>query len=76
MPGGVGLAERIFERAAELLGRARVLVRTCACPDGCPACVGATETAGGIRKRAALALFARVLEDASAGGRGVGRGIR
>jgi DEAD/DEAH box helicase domain-containing protein len=64
VPGGVGLAERIFERAPELFARARTLVRGCACPDGCPACVGATETAGGIRKRAALALFARILEQA------------
>jgi len=64
VPGGVGLAERIYERAAELMGRARVLVRGCVCPDGCPACVGATETAGGLRKRATLALFARILEEA------------
>lgn len=73
VPGGVGLAERIFERAAELLARARVLVRGCGCPDGCPSCVGATEASSGpgapasafamgaIRKRAALALFERIL---------------
>jgi DEAD/DEAH box helicase domain-containing protein len=64
VPGGVGLAERIWEQAPELFTRARSLVRGCTCADGCPACVGATETAGGIRKRAALALFARVLEQA------------
>jgi DEAD/DEAH box helicase domain-containing protein len=67
VPGGVGLAERIFERGAELIGRARALVRGCACSDGCPACVGATETAtgiGGIRKTAAMALFGRILEEA------------
>ena len=60
VPGGVGLAERIHERSPELLARAWDLVRTCACPDGCPACVGATETASGIRKKAALALCTRI----------------
>jgi DEAD/DEAH box helicase domain-containing protein len=64
VPGGVGLAERVFERAAELFTQARSLVRGCGCTDGCPACVGATETEGGIRRRAALALFAHVLEEA------------
>ena len=43
---------------------------------GLPALRGRDRGAGGIRKRATLALFARILEDASAGGRGVGRGIR
>jgi DEAD/DEAH box helicase domain-containing protein len=64
VPGGVGLAERIFERAPELLGRARVLIRGCGCPDGCPSCVGATETAGGLRKRAALGLLGRIFAEA------------
>jgi DEAD/DEAH box helicase domain-containing protein len=71
VPGGVGLAERIWERSAELVARARTLIRGCACPDGCPTCVGATETVGpagnslgGVRKRAALGLLARILEEA------------
>ena len=64
VPGGVGLAERIHERAAELVARARALIRSCPCPDGCPACVGATETAGGLRKRAALGLLGRIFEEA------------
>jgi DEAD/DEAH box helicase domain-containing protein len=71
VPGGVGLAERIFERAAELLTQARAMVSGCTCPDGCPACVGATEVApdgavktigAGSRKRATLALLGRILE--------------
>ena len=36
VPGGVGLAERIHERAAELFTSARQLVRGCVCPDGAP----------------------------------------
>jgi DEAD/DEAH box helicase domain-containing protein len=76
VPGGVGLAERIHERGAELLARARALVRGCTCPDGCPACVGASfppaagapaagaPEANATRKGAALALFGRILEEA------------
>jgi DEAD/DEAH box helicase domain-containing protein len=72
VPGGVGLSERIHERAEELLGRARTLMRGCHCQEGCPACVGATETMGpnggpprpgGIRKQAALGLMARLLDE-------------
>jgi DEAD/DEAH box helicase domain-containing protein len=55
-PGGVGLAERIFERAAELLAQARSLIETCPCKSGgCPACVGPAEE--GSRKRVSLQLL-------------------
>ena len=39
-PGGIGLAERIFERREFLLARALDLVEGCPCQLGCPACVG------------------------------------
>jgi len=39
-PGGIGLAERIFEERQVLLGRALELVLGCPCDSGCPACVG------------------------------------
>jgi DEAD/DEAH box helicase domain-containing protein len=45
IPGGVGLAERIFERGPELVARAVELVAGCACSLGCPSCVGATAAA-------------------------------
>ncbi|MHB8718489.1 MAG: DEAD/DEAH box helicase [Candidatus Dormibacteria bacterium] len=38
--GGVGLAERLHERPAELLRMARELVDGCGCERGCPSCVG------------------------------------
>jgi DEAD/DEAH box helicase domain-containing protein len=41
-PGGIGLAERIFEQRDVLLARALRLVETCTCSTGCPACVGPT----------------------------------
>jgi DEAD/DEAH box helicase domain-containing protein len=64
VPGGVGLAERIFERADALVASARLLVMSCACEGGCPMCVGATETPGGARKRATLGMLALVLHAA------------
>lgn len=40
IPGGVGLAARLFDLREELLRRARRLLESCACEDGCPACIG------------------------------------
>lgn len=54
LPGGVGLAPRIFERVGELLERARQLVERCPCERGCPACVGPVE---GPRKELTLRLI-------------------
>jgi DEAD/DEAH box helicase domain-containing protein len=55
-PGGVGLAERIYERAADLVFRAGQLIESCTCSSGCPACVGPSEE-NGRRKRLALDLL-------------------
>ena len=54
-PGGVGLAERIYEIAPDLMGRAQTLVERCPCATGCPACVGPSES--GPRKELALQLI-------------------
>jgi DEAD/DEAH box helicase domain-containing protein len=40
VPGGVGLAIRMFERTEELVAGALELVTGCGCEVGCPACVG------------------------------------
>jgi DEAD/DEAH box helicase domain-containing protein len=40
VPGGIGLSERIFEQREALIARALRLIESCACPSGCPACVG------------------------------------
>jgi DEAD/DEAH box helicase domain-containing protein len=40
MPGGVGLAPRLFEQRHELLTRTLRLLQSCACDAGCPSCVG------------------------------------
>jgi DEAD/DEAH box helicase domain-containing protein len=75
VPGGVGLAERIYERASELLARTGMLVMSCDCALGCPSCVGATAIASAEepasvsfdRKRATIRLLRhlRILPDAA-----------
>ncbi len=42
-PGGIGLAERIFEEREVLLARALQLIEGCPCVSGCPTCVGPGE---------------------------------
>jgi DEAD/DEAH box helicase domain-containing protein len=54
-PGGVGLAERIYERSHELIARAHAHISACPCERGCPACVGPTES--GNRKELSLRLI-------------------
>lgn len=39
-PGGLGLSEKGFDRAREVLAASIELIRSCPCPDGCPSCVG------------------------------------
>ena len=40
VPGGIGLAERLWERHASLLIAAADLIAGCGCEAGCPACTG------------------------------------
>jgi DEAD/DEAH box helicase domain-containing protein len=42
MPGGVGLAPRLFDQRQELLVRTLRLLLGCSCETGCPGCVGPT----------------------------------
>ncbi|MEM9075121.1 MAG: helicase-related protein, partial [Myxococcota bacterium] len=42
IPGGVGLAPRLFDEHGTLLRRARTSIEACACETGCPACIGPT----------------------------------
>jgi DEAD/DEAH box helicase domain-containing protein len=57
VPGGVGLAERLFDRHDELISGALGLVEACACSNGCPACVGPRLEAGGLGKEHAVRLL-------------------
>jgi DEAD/DEAH box helicase domain-containing protein len=44
VPGGIGLATRLFEDRETILRRTRELIESCACDRGCPACIGAGES--------------------------------
>jgi DEAD/DEAH box helicase domain-containing protein len=63
VPGGVGLAERIFERAPALVDAAHSLIASCPCESGCPACIGPGESPG--RKALAVTLLSQVRESPS-----------
>ena len=65
VPGGVGLAARLYDRHAELVAGALSLVSDCPCVGGCPACVGPTLGGDGSPKTGAMALL-RLLADESA----------
>lgn len=60
IPGGVGLAERLFDVRAALLERCLETVRECDCADGCPGCIGPQVEYGGRAKAAAVRLLESV----------------
>ena len=53
VPGGVGLTERLFGVATELISACRQVVAGCPCLDGCPSCVGPMTEVGPRGKAAA-----------------------
>lgn len=58
VPGGVGLAERLYAGADELLRACAEAVTTCPCADGCPACVGPAIEVGARGKAVVTELLA------------------
>lgn len=72
-PGGAGIAERLFRRAAELVAAARNLVETCACENGCPRCVvlpSCLRDNQPLDKRAALVILRSLAEALGVGKHG------
>ncbi|MFI5307958.1 MAG: DEAD/DEAH box helicase [Polyangiales bacterium] len=67
IPGGIGLAPRLFDAHEELLRRARAVVEGCECERGCPACVGPAMDPLGLIQVAAppsrKVIAVRLLED-------------
>jgi DEAD/DEAH box helicase domain-containing protein len=58
VPGGVGLAERLFTLVDELVHACRQAVEGCPCTDGCPACVGPAMEVGARGKATVIELLA------------------
>ncbi len=61
-PGGMGLAEPLFRSAQLLVREAMVLVESCDCTGGCPACIGpvteADESPGANQRESAASVLA------------------
>jgi DEAD/DEAH box helicase domain-containing protein len=65
-PGGAGIAERGFARAAEHLRATRDTVRACPCESGCPSCVQSPKCGNGnhpLDKAGAVRLLDELLAD-------------
>ncbi|HEV8437394.1 MAG TPA: DEAD/DEAH box helicase [Methylomirabilota bacterium] len=59
-PGGIGLAERMFQVLPELIRRGLETLEGCRCRNGCPSCVGPVNQVGRRAKPVALALLRRL----------------
>jgi DEAD/DEAH box helicase domain-containing protein len=60
-PGGIGLAERIFEILPELLTQGLATLEACPCKSGCPSCVGPVNEVGRRAKPIALNILRRLV---------------
>jgi DEAD/DEAH box helicase domain-containing protein len=58
-PGGVGLAEKVHELWPSLWRSALEVLSSCACTQGCPACVGPSRSIGSPGKAVALRILRR-----------------
>ncbi|MEP6870282.1 MAG: DEAD/DEAH box helicase [Anaerolineaceae bacterium] len=59
VPGGVGLAEKLYDVRESLLEACLALATSCECSGGCPSCVGPQVDSKSTAKRAALLLLSR-----------------
>ncbi|MDR3331495.1 MAG: DEAD/DEAH box helicase [Synergistaceae bacterium] len=60
VPGGIGLAEALFDLGRDLFSACLDAILHCKCLYGCPACIGATVSDGG-EKTAVMSLIRRIL---------------
>lgn len=60
-PGGVGLAEKVYDMLPMLLRSARDAIAECPCEAGCPSCVGPSGEVGASGKKTALLLLQRLV---------------
>jgi DEAD/DEAH box helicase domain-containing protein len=69
VPGGIGLAERLWDRHEELLDQAAALIADCGCDAGCPACTGPRLEPGVDARALALRLLGDLGATAGSGPR-------
>ncbi len=62
--GGIGLASRLYEEREELLRRARHLIESCECEEGCPGCIGPNASDGDELEAARKKLVLGILDAA------------
>jgi DEAD/DEAH box helicase domain-containing protein len=56
-PGGIGFSEPLFAMHGDLFARARELITTCPCENGCPSCVGPVGQNGPLAKTVAVRIL-------------------
>jgi DEAD/DEAH box helicase domain-containing protein len=60
-PGGIGLADRLFDLFPDLLSRSLEILERCPCRVGCPSCVGPVNDVGRQAKAVAASILRRLL---------------
>jgi len=63
VPGGVGLAERLFSVREDLLAAALEVLRKCPCQGGCPSCIGLARDRGPAARRAAREILEALTQE-------------
>jgi DEAD/DEAH box helicase domain-containing protein len=64
IPGGVGLADKLYDVRSSLIDACMDVLRTCECEAGCPSCVGAQVEPRSVAKKASALLLQRLVGDA------------
>jgi len=59
-PGGIGFTPLLYDSHEELLKNTLKLISTCACPDGCPSCVGPKLEVGEKSKQIAIEILSLI----------------
>lgn len=62
-PGGIGLAEKLYQIYGSVLAAAFRLLQQCPCKNGCPSCAGPQSEVGLMGKSIALQIFERIFSD-------------
>ncbi len=60
-PSGIGLSQPLYDMDERILSEAARLIRSCACEEGCPSCVGPRGETGHLSKQVALEILGLIL---------------